>query len=307
MTDALPTVAVVGIGRLSRPMVVRLRRAGHGVTVTNRTRERAFSVADETGAQVADCPREAAASADIVIVSLSDDAAVREVYGGPDGLLAGLRPGTTVLETSTIAPRTVTSLVPRVLERGAVLLDTPVSGSVELAARGELTVLAGGPKRALDQVRPVIDVLATRVLHFGDSGRGSVMKLAVNSLLLSLGTALAESLVLAERAGIDREAAYDAFTQSAAAAPFVLYNKDNFVRPQEAGIHMTLALVAKDLTLVNALASSVGAPMAQLETNRGLIDQALAAGLGERDGSVLAEFLRHTAAAQASRRIGVRE
>ncbi|MGI5452684.1 NAD(P)-dependent oxidoreductase [Streptomyces sp. CA-249302] len=297
MSNALPGVAVVGIGRLSRPLVVRLRRAGYGVTVTNRTRERALNVAAETGAQVADSPREAASSADIVIVSLADDTAVHEVYHGPDGLLAGLRPGTTVLETSTISPRTVMSLVPLVRERGAVLLDTPVSGSVELAARGELTVLAGGPEESLKQVRPVIDILATRILHFGGSGRGSVMKLVINSLLLSLGTALAESLVLAERAGIDRSDAYDAFTQSAAAAPFVLYNRENFVRPQEAATHMTLTLVAKDLSLIDGLASSVGAPMAQLEASRRLIDQALAAGLGDQDGSVLAEFLRHTAAA----------
>ncbi|MEU6538162.1 NAD(P)-dependent oxidoreductase [Streptomyces sp. NPDC047000] len=299
MSDVLPEVAVVGVGRLSRPMVVRLRRARYGVTVTNRTRERALNVAAETGAQVADSPREAASSADIVIVSLADDTAVHDVYHGSDGLLAGLRPGTTVLETSTISPRTVMSLVPHVLEREAVLLDTPVSGSVELAARGELTVLAGGPGEALARVRPVVDILATRVLHFGDSGRGSTMKLVINSLLLSLATALAESLVLAECAGIGRADAYDAFMQSAAAAPFVLYNRENFVRPREAATHMTLTLVAKDLSLIDALASSVGAPMAQLEASRGLIDQALAAGLGDRDGSVLAEFLRHTAAAQA--------
>ncbi|MER5436782.1 NAD(P)-dependent oxidoreductase [Streptomyces sp. NPDC002588] len=300
MTDALPTLAVVGVGRLSRPMVVRLRRAGHNVAVTNRTRARALNVAAETGARVLRSPREAASTADIVIVSLSDDTAVREVYHGPDGILAGLRPGTTVLETSTIAPQTVTSLAPRVLERGAVLLDTPVSGSVELATRGELTFLAGGPREALDRVRPVMDVLATRVLHFGESGGGSIMKLAINSLLLSMATALAESLVLAERAGIDRADAYDAFTQSAAAAPFMLYNRDNFVRPDEAAIHMTLSLVAKDLTLIDALASSVGAPMVQLEANSRLIDQAVAAGLGDRDGvSVLAELLRHTAATEA--------
>ncbi|MEU6141988.1 NAD(P)-dependent oxidoreductase [Streptomyces sp. NPDC047081] len=292
MSGALPCVAVVGVGRLSRPMVVRLRRAGHGVTVSNRTRERALDVAAETGAQVVNSPREAAASAGIVIVSLSDDQAVREVYEASDGLLAGLRPRATVLETSTISPETVLALVPQVQERGAVLLDAPVSGSVELATRGELTVLAGGSKEALDRVRPVIDVLATRVLHFGDSGRGSVMKLAVNSLLLSMATGLAESLVLAERAGVSRADAYDAFTQSAASSPFMLYNRTNFVRPQEAATHMTLALVAKDLALVDALASSVGAPMAQMTASRGLIAQALAAGLGEQDGSVLAEFLR---------------
>lgn len=299
MSSALPRVTFVGVGRLSRPMAVRLCGAGHRVTVNNRTRERALDVAAETGAHVADSPREAVASADIVIVSLSDDLAVHEVYHGPGGVLAGIRPGTTVLETSTISPQTVLSLVPRVLERDAVLLDTPASGSVEMAARGELTFLVGGPKEALDQVRPVIDVLATRVLHFGDSGRGSIMKLAVNSLLLCLGSALAESLVLAERAGIGRADAYDAFTQSAAASPFVRYNRENFVRPRDATTHMTLRLVAKDLSLVDALASSVGAPMAQLEASRGLIDRALAAGLGDRDGSVLAEFLRGGAVTQA--------
>lgn len=273
------------------------------MTVTNRTRARAVDVAADTGARVVGTPREAAA--DIVLVCLTDDAAVDAVHHGPDGILAGLRPGTTVLETSTVAPGTVRTLAPLVLERGATLLDTPVSGSVELAARGELTFLVGGPEEALARVRPVMDVLATRVLHFGESGSGSVMKLAINSLLLSMATALSEALVLAERAGVDRTAAYDAFTQSAAAAPFVLYNRDNFVRPHEAAIHMTLSLVAKDLTLIDALASSVGAPMAQLEANRKLVDQAMAAGLEDRDGvSVLAELLRHNATAQARQRPG---
>jgi 3-hydroxyisobutyrate dehydrogenase/2-hydroxy-3-oxopropionate reductase len=171
-----------------------------------------------------------------------------------------------------------------------------MSGSVELATRGELTFLVGGPKEALDRVRPVLDVLATRILHFGASGNGNIMKLAINSLLLSLATALAEALVLAERAGIDRANAYDAFAQSPAAAPYVLYNRDNYVRPHDAAIHMTLSLVAKDLTLIDALAASVGAPMTQLDASRGLLDQAMAAGLGDRDGvSVLAELLRHNA------------
>ncbi|MFJ4832008.1 NAD(P)-dependent oxidoreductase [Streptomyces sp. NPDC088747] len=299
MTDALPTLAVIGVGRISRPMVVRLRRAGHSVTVTNRTQAHALDIAAETGAFAVGSPREAASRADIVIVCLADDVAVGEVYDGPDGILAGVLPGTTVLETSTIAPQTARALAPRVRERGAVLLDAPMSGSVELADRGELTFLVGGPKEALDRVRPVLDVLATRILHFGEPGNGNVMKLVINSLLQSLATALAESVVLAERAGIDRAAAYDAFTQSPAAAPFVLYNRDNFVRPREAAIHMTLSLVAKDLTLIDALASSVGAPMAQLEANRRLIDQAMAAGLGDRDGvSVVAELLRNNAATE---------
>ena len=161
MSGALPCEAVVGVGRLSRLMVARLRGAGHSVTVTTRTRERALNVAAETGAQAVNSPREAAASAGIVIVSLSDGRTVRKVYEGSD-----------------------------------CLLDTPVPGSVEPATHGELTVLAGGSEEALDRVRPVIGVLATRFLHFGDSDKGSGMKPTVNSLLLSMATGLSESLVL---------------------------------------------------------------------------------------------------------------
>lgn len=290
MVDA---VAVVGTGTMGGAMVETLRRSGRPVVVFNRTRPRAEKVAAATGATVAETAREAAAGADVVVVSLADDAAVQSVYSGPDGLVAGLRGGAVVLETSTLAPETVRSLVPAVEQRGAWLLDAPVSGSVPLVQRGELTVMVGGERKALEDARPVLEVLAKQVFHLGPSGHGSIMKLAVNSALHGLNQAIAEALVLAEKAGLDRAAVYEVFASSALAAPFVQYKRAAYERPEEVPPAFTLNLVAKDLALIADLAEAVGVPMEQIAANRRLVQAALDAGLGEADMSALAVLLRN--------------
>ena len=287
-SETRPRVAVIGTGRMGAAMAVRLREAGFAVTVYNRTRAKA----EATGAAIAETPRQAAAAADVVLVSLADDTAVREAYGGENGLAAGLRPGTVVVETSTVAPETVTGLAPLVQKAGAVLLDAPVSGSVVFVEQGRLTVMAGGGASALEQARPVLDVLAAHVVHVGPAGTGAAMKLAVNSLLLGLNQALSEALVLAERAGVPRESAYEVFAAGAAGAPFVQYKKDAYLHPESATVAFTLELVAKDLDLALALAESVGAPMQQAAANRRLAAEAVEQGLGQRDLSALADFLR---------------
>jgi 3-hydroxyisobutyrate dehydrogenase-like beta-hydroxyacid dehydrogenase len=285
-------VAVVGTGRMGGAMAGTLRRAGFEVVVCNRTRAKAEAVAAACGAGLAGSAREAAAGAEVVLSSLADDAAVRAVYAGPEGLAAGLRPGVTVLETSTVDPRTVQELQPLVAGRGASLLDTPVSGSVPLVERGELTVMAGGDAAALRRARPVLDALAARVLHVGGLGAGATMKLAVNAVVHGLNQALAEALVLAERAGVERAAAYEVFAASAVAAPFVLYKRAAFERPGEVPVAFSLELVAKDLDLILGLAGRAGATMQQAATNRRVVGAALAAGLGDRDLSEIATLLR---------------
>jgi 3-hydroxyisobutyrate dehydrogenase/2-hydroxy-3-oxopropionate reductase len=285
-------VAVVGTGRMGAAMVGRLCGAGHRVTVWNRDPARAARALAGAAGSVAATAREAAAGADIVFVSLADDGAVRRVYGGADGLVAGLRPGAVVLETSTIAPDTVRSLAPHVTSRGATLLDAPVSGSVALVARGAVTMLVGGSAEALDAVRPVVAAIASTVFHLGGPGTGATMKLAVNAVVHALNQALAEALVLAEKAGVDRTLAYDVFAASAVAAPYVAYKRDAFVNPDEAPVAFALDLVAKDLQLIDELAESVGARMDQLAANRGVVAEAVAAGMGARDLSALASLLR---------------
>jgi 3-hydroxyisobutyrate dehydrogenase-like beta-hydroxyacid dehydrogenase len=285
-------VAVVGAGRMGAAMVGTLCRAGVDVLVFNRTRSKAEEVASATGATVAATAREAAAQAQVVLSSLADDAAVGVAYTGGDGVVAGLQPGAVVCEASTIDPGTVQRLRPLVEDRGAFLLDTPVSGSVSTVEAGQLTIMVGGDAEALERVRPVLGPLAKQVFHVGDLGSGAVMKLTVNSILHGLNLALAEGLVLAEKAGVDRSAAYEVFAASVIAAPFVHYKREAFEHPGEPPVAFSLDLVAKDLDLILALAEAAGAAMEQGATNRQVVRAAVAAGLGDHDLSELATYLR---------------
>ncbi|HEY7226328.1 MAG TPA: NAD(P)-dependent oxidoreductase [Micromonosporaceae bacterium] len=284
----MTSVAVVGTGRMGSAMVGRVAAAGHPVRVFNRTPSRAAGL----GAPVAATARDAVTGAAVVVVSLADDDAVRAMYHGPDGIIAGLGPGTVVCDTSTIAPATVRELAGPVAERGASLLDTPVSGSVALVERGELTILVGGDTASLERARPVLTSFGSRIVHLGGQGTGATMKLVVNSVVHALNQALAEALVLAERAGVDRAAAYDVFASSAVAAPFVQYKRESFVNPQTAPVAFALDLVAKDLRLIGELARSVGARTPQRDVNASVVEEAVTKGYGDKDLSAVAELLR---------------
>jgi 3-hydroxyisobutyrate dehydrogenase-like beta-hydroxyacid dehydrogenase len=292
LVDAVTSVALLGTGRMGGAMVGTLRRAGFDVAAWNRDHEKADRVAEATGATVAPSPAEAVAAAEVAITSLADDAAVAAVYGQ---LAEGLRPEHVVLEMSTIAPRTVREIASLVEARGAALLDAPVSGSVPLVEAGTLLIMVGGDAAALERARPVLDAMAKKVIHVGALGAGATTKLAVNALIHGIVVALSESLVLAERAGVERSTAYEVFASGAAASPFVLYKRPAFERPDETPVAFSLDLVAKDLDLILELAHETGAPMPQAESNRAEIGSAIDAGLGSADMSALARHLRAVA------------
>jgi 3-hydroxyisobutyrate dehydrogenase-like beta-hydroxyacid dehydrogenase len=285
-------VAVVGTGRMGSAMAGRLVEAGHDVSVFNRTKSRAAALAEEHDIAVAATAREAASSADVVLVSLADDAAVRAAYLGADGLVAGLRAGTVVADTSTVDPATIHALGGDVARVGATLIDTPVSGSVSSVQSGKLLVMAGGDEAALARAQPVLDAFASRVISLGPLGSGATMKLVVNSMVHGLNVALAEALVLAEKAGVVRSAAYEVIASSAVAAPFVLYKRASYENPEDTPVAFALDLVAKDLDLVATLAARVGADVPQLVTNRAVVQRAIDAGLGQADLSALAALFR---------------
>lgn len=290
MTD--PRVAFIGTGRMGAAMVRRISEAGFPVTVYNRTRAKAEALTSAR-VSVADTARDAAAAADVVLVSLADDEAVQAAYGGSQGLVAGLADGTVVADTSTVSPATPRRLEAEVRAAGATLLDTPVSGSVPTVEQGGLTIMAGGDPAALDRIRPVFEPIAARIVHLGGLGAGATMKLAVNSIVHALNVALSEALVLAERSGIDREAAYDVIAGSAAGAPYVHYKRSAFLDPEGTPVAFALDLVAKDLDLAAALASDSGAPGTQLAANREIVAAAINAGFGAADISTVAEYLRN--------------
>lgn len=286
------SVSVLGMGRMGAAMAKTLAEAGFELTVWNRSSDTARMVANSIGARLAETPREAAGAADIVLTSLADDGAVRAVYSGSDGIAAGVRPGAVIVEMSTIDPSVVDEIGNLLDAAGADLIDAPVSGSVQLVEQGKLTIMAGGDARAIEKARPALEALSAKLFHVGERGSGATIKLAVNALVHGINGALAEALVLAEAAGVERATAYEVFAAGAGGAPFVQYKQAAYQDPDGAPVAFSLDLVAKDLDLITGLGERVGVEMPVSLANLALARRAIEAGLGDRDMSALAVFLR---------------
>ncbi|MFP5252919.1 MAG: NAD(P)-dependent oxidoreductase [Actinomycetes bacterium] len=287
----MTAVAFLGLGRMGWPMAANIIRAGHDVTVWNRSAGTAAAFAKEHGATAAATPAEAARDAGVVLAMLADDDVVTHVHTGPDGSLSATRPGTVVVEMSTITTTTVAKLAAAAAAAGAALLDAPVSGQPAAAARAELTIMVGGAGAAFETARGVLEAMGTPI-HLGDTGAGAAMKLAVNTALHGLNGALSEALVLAERSGIERSTAYEVFTRGAIASPFVTHRREAFERPGEVPAAFRLTLAAKDLRYALELAAEVGATLPQAERSLAVIEEAVEAGFADHDESAVAQYLR---------------
>jgi 3-hydroxyisobutyrate dehydrogenase/2-hydroxy-3-oxopropionate reductase len=288
----MPTVAVVGCGRMGSAMARSIARGGATLVLHNRSPEPARALAEELGATVAATPRDAAEVADVAITMLANGDAVRSTWDGPDGLAAGAHAGGVLADSSTVPPDTIGAFEAAVRERGSGILDTPVSGSTALAESGQLTIMAGGTAEDLERARPALDLIARQVTHVGPLGSGAALKLAVNTLIFAINNSVSEALVLAERAGLDRATAYAVFASSAAGAPFVQYKRDSFVDPDGTPVAFSLDLALKDLGLIVDLADRLGVPMPQTHVNQELMTAAAARLGGGRDASTVAVHLR---------------
>lgn len=291
-SETKPTVAFVGLGRMGSAMARRLHGAGHPLVLWNRDRAKSEAVAADTGADVANTASEAASRGQIVMSSLADDEALRTVYLGRDGVAGGIGADAVAVDTSTVDPGTITEVGEVIDRTGAGFADCPVSGSVSTVEAGALTIMAGGDSELIDRVRPALGAFSKEVIRVGERGAGAACKLAVNSLLHGLNIALSEALVLAERAGVDREIAYEVFSRGAAGAPFVEYKREAYQHPEETPVAFSLDLVAKDLELITALGARVGAPMDQANMSLEIVRRAVSSGMAERDLSAIAVYLR---------------
>lgn len=294
----MTAVAVLGTGRMGSAMARSLSRNGFPLVLCNRSAARAEALAGELSASgagsitVATSAAEAVAAADVAISMVSDEAAVTQLYRGPGGVLDGLGEGRLLLEMSTVPPHVVRGLAADVQARGSAILDAPVSGSVTLAEAGTLTIMVGGEAADLERARPVLEGMSARIFHMGGLGTGATIKLAVNAVIFALNGSLAESLVLAEKAGVDRATAYQVFAASAIAAPYTQYKQASFVDPESTPVAFTLGLAAKDLGLILGLAGAVGASMPQATANLAVIgDAAEVVGI-DADASAIASWLR---------------
>lgn len=249
-------------------------------------------MAADTDGEIADSAADAASRADIVVSSLADDVALRAVYLDEGGVVEGLGDDTIAVDTSTVDPETVVEVGAVVDATGAVFLDCPVSGSVSTVEAGALTIMAGGAADAIEQVEPLLGSISKQVVRVGERGAGAACKLAVNSLLHGLNVALSEALVLAERAGVDRKTAYEVFAGGAAGAPFLDYKRAAYENPDDAVVAFSLDLVAKDLELITALGARMGVTLDQANTSLQVVRAAIESGLGEKDLSAIAVYLR---------------
>lgn len=286
MTSMEPTAtgtgtALLGLGAMGTPMARRLG-AALPLTVWNRTRSRADALSGQV-ARIAATPYDAARGAGIVITCLANAMALQEVFWGAEGLLAGLEPGTVVVDMSTIGRAAARQAARAVEDAGGTFVDAPVSGSVGPAERGELVALVGGSDRDVARVTPVLHAMCSRILRAGGVGQGQALKVVLNGVGFHQLVAFTSMLALGERAGLSRETLVDAFTTSVFATPSYVSKRERVLTRRYDEPDFTLALALKDGALNVALQEEVGL---MLPVQRELVRevaQAVSAGLGELD------------------------
>jgi 3-hydroxyisobutyrate dehydrogenase len=285
------SVALLGLGKMGGGMATNLLKAGFPLTIWNRTRAKAESVAAQ-GARVADTPAGAAKGAQLVLVILADDNASREVWLGKAGALAAADPGAVLVESSTASPVWIAELNAAAKARGLELLDAPVTGSRVQAEEGKLNFLVGGPEQALNKVRPALEAMSQKILHLGPVTSGAKMKLLNNFLCGVQLASLAEGMAWLERSGLDRDQAIELLNAGAPGSPLMASMAYRMTNDLET-VNFSLALLSKDLAYAHAAAEGAGVDLTTATNAKHLLDRAIAAGYGDKDMANVVEVLRH--------------
>jgi 3-hydroxyisobutyrate dehydrogenase len=286
-------VAFLGLGKMGSGMAARLATAGHSVSVFNRTATRAEPLA-RLGARPAGSPRAAAEGAEVIIGMTADDESSRAMWQGTEGALAaGSVRDALAIECSTLSHGWVLDLARQARDRGLRYVDAPVTGLPEAAASGTLTLLVGADPGDLETARPVFAPMATRILHFGSVGQGTVYKLMVNLLGAVQIASAAEGMALAEAAGLNLQLVADAIASGQAASPQVVRNVRRFVAADHDGaVNFTPALRLKDVEYALQLARVLGAPHEFGDVAAGLYRRLCAAGFGSENESRVIDAVR---------------
>ncbi|MEA2325413.1 MAG: hypothetical protein QOE68_372 [Thermoanaerobaculia bacterium] len=280
-------IGFLGLGEMGTPMATRLRRAGHDLTVWNRSAERTVPLANE-GAAVASSPAKAAAGADFVITMLATPEALEQVLFGSDGLATGLSPGQLLIDMSTVGPDEVRSAAGR-LPEGTTLVDAPVRGSVPQATSGSLEVFVGATDANYGRVRPILELLGT-VRHAGGPGSGAAMKLVANLVLGAAIVTLGEALALGDSLELKRDLVLDALATSPI-GPIVKAKRAN-VESGDFTPSFKLRHAAKDLRLVTEAAAARHRELKQVHANRVWLDDAASRGAADLDFSAVVATIR---------------
>jgi 3-hydroxyisobutyrate dehydrogenase len=252
------SVGFIGLGIMGGAMAANLLKAGFDLTVWNRTPGRITPLA-EAGAAVADGPADVAARSDIIVTCVSDTPDAEAVILGPGGVIEGARPGALVIDCSTISPEATKTIAARLKERGVHLLDAPVSGGSEGAAKGTLSIMLGGDAAQVSRAMPVLQAMGKTITHVGGQGAGQMAKLVNQVLVVVTMQGVAEALLLAQAGGLDLEQTLAA-VGGGAAGSWMLNNRGPQVIRRDWRPGFTVDLQQKDLRLVLEAADQLGVP-----------------------------------------------
>ncbi|MFM2033349.1 MAG: hypothetical protein RLZZ297_2114 [Chloroflexota bacterium] len=288
-----PTIGFIGLGIMGRGMARNIRAAGFPLFVYNRTASRMHDIAD-SGAQPTQSPADLASRCDIVITCVSDTPDVEAVIAGATGVLAGLRPGTLVIDMSTISPQTTVSLGERIRAVGGSFLDAPVSGGSEGAAKGTLSIMVGGDAADFERALPVFQAMGKNIVHVGAQGAGQTVKLVNQILVVGNALAMSEALLFAQAGGVDVAKALAAVSGGAAGS-WMLSNRGPQILNRDWRPGFTIDLQQKDLRLVLDAADDNGVPLPGTALIFQLYRTLQHAGLGHEGNHALVKALEQLA------------
>jgi 3-hydroxyisobutyrate dehydrogenase-like beta-hydroxyacid dehydrogenase len=281
-------IGFIGLGTVGEPIANNLRKAGHELTVWNRTAAKTEHIASKGGKRAA-TPRECAAAKDLVFTCVSDEQALDAVLDGADGALAGLAEGDVLVDLSTAGVRAARSVAERVQKRGARFVCCPILGSKTAAEQAQLVLVAGGPAEARDKARPALHAVSARLFELDDPAQAALMKLCVNTVGGAMMTAFSEAVALGAAGGLQVPRLVEVLQASAFHSPLYLM-KGELVEKRDFAPRFKLALAEKDQRLAQEAAQDIGARLPVNVAVRQLLADAAASGRGDKDMSAVAEL-----------------
>jgi len=285
----MANLGFVGLGVMGGQMVSRLLSKGHQVTGYNRTRSKAQWLIDQ-GMKWADSPRAVSAAATVTFAMVTNSAAIASITDGPDGILAGLGAGKVFIDMSTVSPAVSRALAAKVREKGADMVDSPVSGSVVTLQEGRLSVMVGGRRETFNRIKPLLLDIGPKVTYVGDNGLALAMKIAVNLSLAVQMMSFSEGVLLAEKSGIARETAVDVLTHSAVASPMVQY-RGPFILHQPDEAWFDCNMMQKDMLLALELGRQLNVPLPTTAVSNEFLTAARGMGWEKLDFAVMFDVL----------------
>src|SRR5438552_383875 len=300
----IKTISYLGLGTMGSGMATNLLKAGYELTVWNRSVDQCEPFAKKR-ARVADTPADAVRNVELVMYSLSNDQAVEEVVFGTKGILSGIKESQIAIDMSTVLPATSLREEEAYAKRGVDFLDAPVFGSKQESAQAKLWIMAAGNKAIFEQVEPVLEHLSQTVHYFGKNGNAAAMKLVGNLIVALEMEALAEGLVLAQKAGLNLSTVMEVVKVADFRSSLLVNNGQNILE-RDFSTSFALKLMLKDAGLIEKFAESLELPIPALRVGEKNLASAVALGFGKENASALIKALEKEAGVEVKARVAIK-